>query len=192
VKNPVLDESVQVIDATPSDNASGAENQQERFSIEAISPDIGHFLAGFALGEGSFMLVCRTRPDHRRGWRVSAAFNASQIDVAPLELFRRTLRCGTIRRAGNGGWYYEVNKLRDIQTAVVPFFRRFPMVGQKALEFEMFERAVELMSAGLNDSTFVEVLQIRERMNGGGKRRHTMEKILRDYTPNSGSSRAQG
>jgi len=192
VKNPVLDESVEIVDATPSDNASGADNQQERFSIEAISPDIGHFLAGFALGEGSFMLVCRARPDHRRGWRVSAAFNASQIDVAPLELFRRTLRCGTIRRAGNGGWYYEVNTLRDIQTAVVPFFRRFPMVGQKALEFEMFERAVELMSAGLNDATFVEVLQIREGMNGGGKRRHTMEKILRDYTPNSEPSRAQG
>jgi len=192
VKNPVLDESVEIVDATPSDNASGADNQQERFSIEAISPDIGHFLAGFALGEGSFMLVCRARPDHRRGWRVSAAFNASQIDVAPLELFRRTLRCGTIRRAGNGGWYYEVNTLRDIQTAVVPFFRRFPMVGQKALEFEMFERAVELMSAGLNDATFVEVLQIREGMNGGGKRRHTMEKILRDYTPNSEPSQAQG
>ena len=188
----MLDESVEIVDATPSDNASGADNQQERFSIEAISPDIGHFLAGFALGEGSFMLVCRARPDHRRGWRVSAAFNASQIDVAPLELFRRTLRCGTIRRAGNGGWYYEVNTLRDIQTAVVPFFRRFPMVGQKALEFEMFERAVELMSAGLNDATFVEVLQIREGMNGGGKRRHTMEKILRDYTPNSEPSQAQG
>ncbi len=188
----MLDESVVVVDARSSDNASGADNQQERFSIDAVSPDIGHFLAGFALGEGSFMLVCRPRSDHRRGWRVSAAFNASQIDVAPLELFRRTLRCGTIRRAGNGGWYYEVNTLRDIQSTVVPFFRRFPMVGQKALEFEMFARAVELLSAGLNDATFVEVLQIREFMNGGGKRRHTMEKILRDYTPNSEPSRAQG
>ena len=54
------------------------------------------------------------------------------------------------------------------------------------------ERAVDLISAGLNDATYVEVLQIRERMNGGGKRRHTMEKILRDYTPNSAPSRAQG
>ena len=122
----MLGEGVLVGD-TSSDNASGADNQQERFSIDAVSPDIGHFLAGFALGEGSFMLVCRPRSDHRRGWRVSAAFNASQRDVAPLDLFRRTLRCGTIRRAGNGGWYYEVNKLRDIQGAVVPFFRRFPM-----------------------------------------------------------------
>ena len=181
----MLDDSEVIVDASPSDNASGADNQQERFSIDTVSPDIGHFLAGFALGEGSFMLVCRPRSDHRRGWRVSAAFNASQIDLAPLELFQRTLGCGTIRKAGNGGWYYEVNRLRDIQTAVLPFFRRFHLVGQKALEFEMFERAVDLMSAGLNDATYVEVLQIRERMNRGGKRRHRMEKILRDYTPNS-------
>ena len=188
----MLGESVTVVDAAPSDNASGADNQQERFSIDAIPPDVGHFLAGFALGEGSFMLVCRARPDHRRGWRISAAFNASQVDVAPLELFQRTLRCGTIRKAGNGGWYFEVNTLRDIKTAVVPFFRRFKLVGQKALEFEMFEQAVELISAGLSDSTYVEVLQIRERMNGGGKRRHTMEKILRDYTPNLEARPASG
>ena len=188
----MLDETIVIADARSSDNASGADNQQERFSIDSVSPDVGHFLAGFALGEGSFMLVCRVRPDHRRGWKISAAFNAPQIDVAPLELFRRTLRCGTIRKAGNGGWYYEVNTLRDIKTAVIPFFQRFQLVGQKALEFTMFERAVELMSAGLNDETYVEVLQIRERMNGGGKRRHTMEKILRDYTPNSVPSRAQG
>ena len=188
----MLDETVVVVDASSSDNASGADNQQERFSIDAVPPDVGHFLAGFALGEGSFMLVCRARPDHRRGWRISAAFNASQIDLAPLELFQRTLRCGTIRKAGNGGWYFEVNTLRDIKTTLVPFFRRFKLVGQKALEFEMFERAVDLISAGLNDATYIEVLQIRERMNGGGKRRHTMEKILRDYTPNSAPSRAQG
>ncbi len=188
----MLEETNAVAGVSSSDNATGADNQQERFSIESISADVGYFLSGFALGEGSFMLVCRARPDHRRGWRVSAAFNASQIDLAPLELFRRTLRCGTIRRAGNGGWYYEVNTLRDIQTIVVPFFRRFPLVGQKALEFRMFERAVGLLSAGLNDATYVEVLQIRERMNGGGKRRHTMEKILRDYTPNSEPFRGSG
>jgi hypothetical protein len=138
------------------------------------------------------MLVCRPRADHRRGWRISAAFNASQTDVTPLELFQRTLGCGTIRKAGNGGWYYEVNRLRDIQSIVVPFFTRFPLVGQKAVDFGLFASAVELMSSGLNDETFIEVLGIRDRLNNGGKRRHTIEKILRDYTPNSGSQLVQG
>jgi LAGLIDADG endonuclease len=60
-----------------SENASGADNQQERLSIDSIPVAIGNFLSGFALGEGSFMIVCRPRVDYRRGWKLSAAFNVS-------------------------------------------------------------------------------------------------------------------
>ena len=138
----MLDAALVLMDSVGSDNASGAGNQQERLSIATIASDLGNFLAGFALGEGSFMIVCRRRADYRCGWKVSAAFNVSQNDVAPLELFRRTLGCGTIRMAGNGGWYFEVNNLRDIQAAVVPFFRQFPLVGRKQIDFELFADAV--------------------------------------------------
>ena len=62
-----------------------ADNQQERPSVESIAEEIGWFLSGFALGEGSFILAVRRRPDYRRGWKVSAAFNVSQKDTAPLE-----------------------------------------------------------------------------------------------------------
>ena len=121
MKNPVLD-ATWILEDSPSDNASGADNQQERLDVEQIPPEIGSFLSGFALGEGSFMIVCRPRADYRRGWKVSAAFNVSQSDVVPLELFQKQLRCGTIRKAGNDGWYLEVNNLRDIAGAVIPFF----------------------------------------------------------------------
>src|ERR1700691_4838290 len=79
------------MDSVDPDNGGGAGNQQERLSIATIASDLGNFLAGFALGEGSFMIVCRRRADYRCGWKVSAAFNVSQNDVAPLELFRKTL-----------------------------------------------------------------------------------------------------
>ena len=49
-----------------------------------------------------------------------------------LELFRDTLGCGTIRKAGNDGWYFEVNRLGDLVDAVVPFFDRFPLVREEA------------------------------------------------------------
>src|SRR3990170_3464316 len=107
----------------------GAGNQQERTFIEAIPSDLGSFLSGFALGEASFMVVVRRRADYGRKWKISAAFNVSQMDRAPLELFEETLGCGSMRKAGNGGWYWEVNHLRDIQARIVPFFRRFPLVG---------------------------------------------------------------
>ena len=163
---------------------SGADNQQERPCIEAIDASLGSFLSGFALGEGSFMLVCRKRGAPAGRFRISAAFNVSQRDRAPLELFRATVGCGTMRQAGNGGWYWEVNRLSDLSHRVVPFFDRFPIVGVKAQDFGAWRSAVALLSAGdLSDQDYVKVLALRERMNRGGKRCHRMQGILRDYTP---------
>ncbi len=84
------------------------------------------------------MVVARRRGDYTKGWKLSAAFNVSQKDREPLDLFMETLDCGTIRKAGNSGWYWEVNRLRDIQSRVVPFFERFPLIGTKAEDFERF------------------------------------------------------
>jgi hypothetical protein len=167
---------------------TGADNQQERLTVESIPSSLGSFLSGFALGEASFMLVCRPRDDYGRKWKVSAAFNVSQKDLEPLELFRDTLGCGSIRKAGNGGWYWEVNRLSDIASRIVPFFDRFPLVGKKAQDFTRFKSAVELLSQEtVGEADYRAVLELREQMNGGGKRRYSAERILRDYTPTSPS-----
>jgi LAGLIDADG endonuclease len=165
---------------------TGADNQQERLSVASIPSDLGNFLAGFALGEASFMIVCRRGGDYTRSWKLSAAFNVSQTDRAPLDLFRETLACGSMRKAGNGGWYWEVNRLSDIQSRIVPFFRRFPLVGTKARDFELFASAVDLLNQeAMPDADYRQVVLLREQMNRGGKRRYTTERILRDYTPSS-------
>jgi hypothetical protein len=165
---------------------SGAGNQQERLAIEAIPESHGAFLSGFALGEASFMIVCRARRGRGGRWRLSAAFNVSQHDLVPLEVFRETLGCGSLRRAGNGGWYWEVNDLADIRSRIVPFFERFRIVGRKAHDFDCFREAVGLLSKPvMTDQDYLRVLTLREGMNNGGKRRHSMERILRDYTPNT-------
>jgi LAGLIDADG DNA endonuclease family protein len=169
-----------------SENVSGAGNQQERLWIEAIPTDVGFLLSGFALGEGSFMVVARRRGDYAKKWKLSAAFNVSQKDRVPLDLFMETLGCGSIRKAGNDGWYWEVNHLRDIQSRVVPFFERFPLIGKKAEEFDRFRAVARILSKrDLTYQDYVEVLALRECMNGGGKRRYSMQRILRDYTPSS-------
>jgi hypothetical protein len=98
-----------------------------------------------------------------------------------------------MRVAGNGGWYWEVNSLRDQRELIVPFFRRFPLVGTKAQDFALWSEAVSLLSRGsLTDTEFHQVLALRERMNRGGKRRHRMDGILRDYTPTSPSKAGVG
>jgi hypothetical protein len=163
---------------------TSAGNQQERLLVEAIPSSLGSFLSGFALGEGSFMIVCRKRGDDGRKSKLFAAFNVSQQDREPLDLFHETLGCGSLRRAGNGGWYWEVNRLSDISSRIVPFFERFPPVGQKANDFDLFRSAVALLAKSVvGDDDYVRIVQLRERMNRGGKRRYSAERILRDYTP---------
>lgn len=172
------------------ENVSGADNQQERL-VSSISNEIGCFLSGFALGEASFMIICRPRNDYRSGWKISAAFNVSQHDVMPLELFQETLQCGTLRKAGNDGWYYEVNKISDISKIVIPFFDRFPLLGKKAQDFQFFKEAVHQMLNKI-DSSYIKILDLREKMNNGGKRRYSRTRILRDYMPNSRTITVQG
>jgi hypothetical protein len=105
-------------------------------------------------------------------------------DRVPLELLRETLGCGSLRRAGNGGWYWEVNRLSDLAGRIVPFFDRFPIVGLKADDYWLWRSAVLLLASGsLSDADYVKVLALRKRMNRGGKRSHRMDGILRDYTP---------
>jgi hypothetical protein len=172
---------------------SGADNQQERLFTEGLDSSLGSFLAGFAMGEASFMLVCRRRGDYARSWKISAAFNVSQKDPTPLELFRDTLGCGSMRRAGNAGWYWEVNRLSDLADRIIPFFERFPLVGEKARDFERWREAIRLLSRGpLDDRAYRQVLALREGMNRGGKRRHRMNRILRDYTPSPSPEQAVG
>lgn len=73
-----------------------------------------------------------------------------------------------------------------IRSRIVPFFRRFPLVGWKAKDFECFAAAVSLLAKDeMSDADYRKVLLLREQMNRGGKRRYTMERILRDYTPSS-------
>ena len=96
---------------------------------------------------------------------------------------RSAERCGN---AGSSGWYWEVSRLADIQAWIIPFFRRFPLVGWKAEDFELFARAAELLGSHcMSDEEYRDVLLLREQMKRGGKRRYMMERILRDYTPSS-------
>ncbi len=139
------------------------------------------------------MLVCRKRDAHARGFRISAAFNVSQHDREPLDLFREVVGCGTLRQAGNGGWYWEVNRLFDLAGQIVPFFDRFPIVGTKAEDYRLWKEAVLLLYAGrLSDQDYRQVLALRERMNRGGKRSHRMDGILRDYTPSPSTWSGRG
>ena len=150
-------------------------------NVKRIPARIGWYLAGFADGEGSFNVSFRPRVDYSLPWKVSLCFNISQRDPAMLSLYKRHLRCGTMRSRKDGVWYYEVNNITPIHENVIPFFTRFHFFSaKKKRDFAKFIALAKLLKQG-NHRTHAgieEVLSIRREMNDGGNRRYSDEVIL--------------
>ena len=147
----------------------------------SIPIEIGHYLAGFADGEGSFNVSFRPRSDYRMPWKVSLCFNISQRDEVILSKFKRHLGCGTMRQRRDGVWYYEVNNLTAIRDSVIPFFERFRFLSaKKQRDFAKFKELAGLLAEGrhLHRDGIEDILRIRSDMNDGGNRRYVDEAIL--------------
>ncbi len=153
-------------------------------NVKKIPERIGYYLAGFADGEGSFNLSFRKRKDYSMPWKVSLCFNVSQKDKVILTLYKRHLKCGTLRSREDGVWYYEVNNFTAIQENVIPFFKRFGFLSaKKKRDFVKFMQIAELIADGkhLEKVGIKRILDIRKTMNDGGvgRRKYSDTEILR-------------
>jgi len=151
-----------------------------------ISPKIGYYLAGFTDGEGSFNVNFRKRKDYKQPWKISLCFNVSQRDKVILTLFKRHLKCGTLRSRSDGVWYYEVNNFNAITENVIPFFNKFVFLSaKKKRDFAKFKKIASIISEKkhLTKEGVIEILEIRKEMNDGGvgKRKYTDKVILETY-----------
>ncbi len=149
--------------------------------VNQIPDSIGYYFAGFVDGEGSFHLTFRRRQDYKLPWKVSLGLNVSQKDKVILALFKRQLKCGSIRPKAGEVWMYEVNNLTAIRENVIPFFQRFGFLSaKKKRDFSLFKRMAKLMADGkhLSKEGIVELLKLRRNMNDGGKRKYTEEQIM--------------
>ena len=75
------------------DNAMGAGNQQGR------PDDLGHYVAGFVDGEGSFHVAVQRNPSTQWKWQVIPEFHVSQNDGNQhvLALVQEVLGCGYLK-----------------------------------------------------------------------------------------------
>jgi len=146
-----------------------------------VPMEIGHYLAGFTDGEGSFNISFRPRGESPSPWKVSLCFNISQRDPVILTRFKRHLGCGTMRQRRDGVWYYEVNNHTAIVENVIPFFDHFRFLSaKKQRDFKKFKELAALLSQGRHRTRegVEEILRIRSDMNDGGRRRYDDDQIL--------------
>jgi len=167
-----------------SENPTGAGNQQERPSssdwLDAIPLDLGHYIAGFVDGEGSFNVPIRRERDRGLPWRVSLSFNVSQIGPEAPMLLKQVFGLGTVRGRGDGVYYFEITRPVELEARVFPFFERFPLRGPKQHDLAIFREVTRLVQSGrhLCAAGIGEALILRGPMNRGGKRRRSDEEII--------------
>jgi hypothetical protein len=155
--------------------------------IKKIPENIGWYLSGFADGEGSFNLSVIKRSDYRKKWKVSLSFNISQKDQTVPLLFQKTLSCGKIRYRKDGICYYEVRSIKEITEKVIPFFKRFPLKGKKQRKsFDVFFEISKIMKQKkhLHYEGMKKIIQLREEVKVGRRRKYTKNQILKTYKKN--------
>ena len=153
-------------------------------NLNEVPDSIGYYFAGFVDGEGSFHLTFRRRKDYSQPWKVSLCLNVSQKDKVILTLFKRHLKCGTIRSKSGDVWMYEVNNLTAICENVIPFFNRYGFLSaKKKRDFAIFTKMAELMLEGkhLQKAGIIKLLDLRRDMNDGGKRKYSESEILLEF-----------
>jgi hypothetical protein len=165
-----------------TENASGADNQQER--LQPIPLELGYYLAGFADGEGSFNVsMVRRANDYRSQWKIAASFNISQRASQIPELFVQTLGCGTIRFRKDGVCYFEVRTITELHTQVRAFFTRFPLRSDRQRgRYDLLMRVVTIMANGEHRTAegLKQVLEIRELMLSNRKRKYAITDVLQN------------
>ena len=167
-----------------SDNARGAENQQERLWT------IG-WVVGFVDGEGCFSCPIYRCSKMTLRWQVRPEFavtqGASSRDV--LEELVRFFGCGKVYRNSRHDnhredmFRYCVQRIGDLRNVIVPFFKENPLRTSKRDNFEKFATIIELMALRrhLSIPGIMEIAEIAQTMNH--RKPSEVLRILRDHTP---------
>jgi hypothetical protein len=133
------------------------------------------YLVGFAEGEGCFAIIITKHQTKKTKKDACLCFEIElRADDRPiLELIQKRLNCGRIvvLNYQRYGWKphvkFVVKKQQDIFFKVIPFFKKFPLKGKKAKDFELFCQAAQIFrkKEHLSQEGINRLLKIREFMN---------------------------
>ena len=127
-----------------------------------------NWLAGFTTGEGSFIVNIKASKTHSIGFQVLLVFELTQHmrDERLMTSLIELLQCGKIYKYRNA-FDFRVSKFADITEKIIPFFKKYPILGVKALDFADWCKVAELMKEKkhLTQEGLEEIKQIKAGMN---------------------------
>lgn len=173
-----------------------AVNQQERLSNQET---MKWFLAGFIEGEGSLCVSMKTHPTAKFGYLVDPEFFLYQhkSGIKMLRLAQEIFGTGSIHpKAGNEDvLVFSIVSRKSLYQRVIPFYEKYMCFSAKWDVFLRFKEIVIAMEEKKEHFTaegLVELVKKAYTMNPfskGKERKHSLQevidRILRDYTPNT-------
>jgi hypothetical protein len=86
-----------------------------------------------------------------------------------LEELVKFFNCGYYKLSTATGGEFVVTKFSDLDQKFIPFFKEYPILGLKSLDFKGFAKASEIIQnkAHLPNGGIDEIKQIKSRMNRG-------------------------
>ena len=134
-----------------------------------------NWVAGFASGEGCFAVIIQASSKYEIGYRVQLKFTITQHikDEQLLKSFIIYLYCGRLEKVKSRPNIVEfiVTKLDDISQKIIPFLKKHPILGVKALDFADWCKVAEMMKEKkhLTKEGLEQIWKIKARMNTGRK-----------------------
>lgn len=129
-----------------------------------------YWLAGFVTGEGCFFVKTSKSKTHKLGISVSLNFIVVQ-NIRDTELINNLisiLGCGSVTISDKSAIIrYTVTNLSDILEHIIPFFEKYPILGEKSKDFEDFKKVSNLMAtkAHLTPEGLEKIKSIKLLMN---------------------------
>lgn len=154
--------------------------------LKTNSMELAWYITGFVDGEGCFLVSFNKREKLKSGIEIRPSFSISQ-NKKGLEVLRMVntyFGCGAIRFSKSDQTYkYEVRSIKDLQTKVIPHFKKYPLQTIKFNDFTKFEHICNLISQSrhLNKGYLVEIIDMAYTMNESGNRKYTRQNLLKIF-----------
>ncbi len=175
--------TIKIVINIKGENVMNADNQQE-----SLDNSVGHYIAGFVDGEGSFHIAIQKNESTRLKIQVIPEFHVSQnrTKVSILQMIQRVLGCGYIKANHRNHLkdktdVFVVRNRNDLLQKVIPFFEKYPIRSPKRKEFETFAEVVKRLERKdhLQKEGLTQILKVAFSMHNGVYRKIKLGDILK-------------
>lgn len=151
------------------------------------------YVSGLIEGEGCFCITISKHKTKKTGFDPRLMFEVEMIieDKQLLEKLQRTLGCGYVYTLNyeRYGWRphvkYAVKSFRDIHGKIIPFFKKYKLIGKKRKDFELFCQASEIFEKKLHltEVGIKDLRKIQSKMNLRRKLKQSSAKVRENRAP---------